>query len=143
MIDPTIAAAGARAAALFATKAVEGAGSKAGEALTAIVGRLVDLVRHKAKEDKALEGALIVVDDDPSDETRIGMLGKLLAKRAAADPVFARELLALVDEANAAGASHTVVQSVEDVSGGEVNMAGRDIYKAGHDQIFGHDPRRR
>ena len=105
MIDPTtIAAAGAAAATLFATKAVEGAGSKAGEALTAVVGKLVDLVRGKAKDDKALEGALIVVDDDSSDETAIQMLGKLLAKRSAADPAFARELLAFVAEANEAGA---------------------------------------
>jgi len=143
MIDTTIAAAGASAATLFASKAVEGAGSKAGEALTAIVGKVVDLVRHKAKHDKALEGALIVVDDDPSDATGIEMLGKLLAKRAATDPVFARELLALIDEANAAGASEIVAQRVRDVSGGEANMAGGNIYKAGHDQVFGHDPRKR
>jgi hypothetical protein len=60
------------------------------------------------------------------------MLGKVLAKRAAADPAFAHELLALIDEANAAGASEIVAQRVGDVSGGEVNMAGRDIYQAGY-----------
>jgi tetratricopeptide (TPR) repeat protein len=89
------------AAALLATKALEAVGGRVGEYAWAGMGRLTALVRSKLGGDRRAEAVLAEVEQHPDDQDRIRALGELLAGFADVDPVFHRELAALVTDARA------------------------------------------
>jgi hypothetical protein len=96
MFDPISAAAFA-VASVFASKALEGAGSQAGKAVTEAAGKLIAWLRRRGSEDPQTSAALVLLDSKPQDESRIAQLAEVIKTRAAGDPGFAAELLELVE----------------------------------------------
>ena len=97
MVDPITTAATA-AATVFASKAIEAAGTQAGKAVSESAGRLIAWLRRRGSEDPQTSAALVLLDAKPQDESRIAQLADVLKTQAVADPGFASELLALVKE---------------------------------------------
>jgi hypothetical protein len=129
MVDPiTAAAIAAGAFALFAGKALEGAGSDAGEALTSGAKRLVDWVRRRGNEDPETAAAVRQVEDAPGDKKRVMQLARAIEARSLSDQEFQRELIAHID---AAPEAMTLV-----LNGG--NYVGRVSGKAKVTQISGN-----
>src|SRR4029079_616459 len=118
MIDPTIAAAGAAAAAVFSTELLKSAGSAAGKAVADVAARVVDLVRRVASRDPETGAAATLVEAKPTDEVRVAQLGGMFAERASDDEGLRTELLALIAEAREAGALPEAGAHIRDVSGG-------------------------
>jgi hypothetical protein len=124
----TMAAAGA--AALFAKKVAEELGSQAGKSLSAAASRLVEWLRGKGGEDVETGAAMTMVQANPKDQTRIDLLGQVLADRAGKEPEFAEQLQRLVGEAEHAGDVQVTIGGAH-IHGGvsgkaRVNQAGRD-----------------
>jgi hypothetical protein len=136
VVDPTSAAAIA-AATLFASKAIEGAGSEAGKALTGAPGRLLDWIRRRGAEDPETGAALTLAQAKPEDQQRISQLAQVLEARAAADHGFAVELLDLVEATPEAKVLMSGAAYIGTV-GGHANVT-----QVGRDQInIGLDPKR-
>jgi hypothetical protein len=129
MIDPVTAAAiAAGAFALFAGKAVEGAGSDAGKALTGGAGRLIDWIRRRGSEDPETAAAVRSVEEAPGSKKRVKQLARAIEARALSDREFERELVAQVE---AAPEAMSIL-----MSGG--NYVGRASGKARVTQISGN-----
>lgn len=122
----------AGAAALFATKVVEEAGSQAAKGLSAAAGRLVAWLRGKGEEDTETGAAMTMVQAAPTDQARIDLLAQVLATRANADPAFAGELRELVGGAQQAGDVRLTIGGAHihgNVSGGTVTQVAGDQYQ--------------
>jgi hypothetical protein len=87
------------AAVLLGTKAFEAIGTKAGETTWAGMGRLVTLIRAKARGHQWAEATLAEIERGPADPDRMRALSEILATFAAQDRRFRRELAALITEA--------------------------------------------
>lgn len=124
-MDPTAAAAMA-AAALFAMKFVEGAASETGKQLVGTMGKIADRIHRLADGDPEAAAAATLVEADPSDEVRVGQLGKILAKRVATDHELGKDLTTLVAEAEQVGGQIVGGLHVGNVYGGTVVQVGRD-----------------
>jgi hypothetical protein len=85
--------------------------------LRPLVGALRD--RFSRADDQAGTTALERVEDAPDSPTRVRELAKLLDERAAGDPEFRGELLALVEQARTAGVK---VGSIIQVVVGDQNV---------------------
>jgi hypothetical protein len=122
----------AGAAALFATKVVEEAGSQTGKSLSAAAGRLVAWLRAKGREDTETGAAMTMVQAAPTDQARIDLLAQVLATRAVADPAFAGELRELIGGAEQAGDVRLTIGGAHvhgNVSGGTVIQVAGDQYQ--------------
>ena len=129
-MDPTTMA--AIAAGVFATKALEETGSQAGRELSAAAGRLVAWLRRSGAEDIETGAALTIVEADPGDQSRVDLLGKILAARVAADHHLEQQLQEHVTDVQQAGDIQLIVGGAHihgSVSGGTVTQVGRDQYR--------------
>jgi hypothetical protein len=127
----------AGAATLFATKAVEEAGSQTGKGLSAAAGRLVAWLRGKGREDPETGAAITMVQATPTDQARVDLLAQVLATRASRDPAFAGELRELVGGAQQAGDVRLTIGGVHihgNVSGGTVTQIAGDQYQLPSDR---------
>ncbi len=77
-------------------KAFEKSGEKLGEAVSAKIGQLLNLIREKFKAED-VEGKLTKAEEDPSEKNK-SRLEQELAAQMEDDEAFAKKLKALVDE---------------------------------------------
>jgi hypothetical protein len=72
-----------------------------------------------------------MVQAKPDDQTRVQLLGQILAARLEADPGLAEELRELVGQADKAGDTVTIggAHIQGNITGSTVNQAGRDQYQ--------------
>ena len=77
-------------------KAFEKSGEKLGEAISAKMGKLLNLIQDKFKAE-GIEGKLTKAEEDPSEKNK-SRLEQELAAQMEDDEVFAKKLKALVDE---------------------------------------------
>ncbi|MGW0208372.1 hypothetical protein ACWDZ8_22070 [Streptomyces sp. NPDC003233] len=113
----------ARAAAnLFATAMVRSAG---GELASSGVRRLVELVRAKLSDSEG-RAVLTLIDAEPSNDTRVRMLGDILTMRARSDAEFAEALARLLGERTSGTATVNAVESGI-TAGGDVTVRGRNF----------------
>jgi hypothetical protein len=94
----------AQAAAMrFARSAAAEPDGGRGEALPEASSSLVEWLRQLADRDPEVGAALTIVLAAPTDQTRIELLGNILAARSDADPTLAGQLRNLADSASQAG----------------------------------------
>jgi hypothetical protein len=77
-------------------KAFEKSGEKLGEAISAKIGQLLNLIQDKFKAE-GIEGKLTKAEEDPSEKNK-SRLEQELAAQMEDDEAFAKKLKALVDE---------------------------------------------
>jgi hypothetical protein len=87
----------------FARSAAEESDGGRGEALPEASSSLVEWLRQLADRDPEVGAALTIVLAAPTDQTRIELLGNILAARSDADPTLAGQLRNLADSASQAG----------------------------------------
>jgi hypothetical protein len=87
------------AATLLASRALDSFGGKAGESIWAGMARLARVVTRKVRGHPDVAAALDKLVAEPTDPDRIRDLGRGLARLAADDPVFGRELARLIADA--------------------------------------------
>jgi hypothetical protein len=87
----------------FARGAVGDSDGERGEALPEAASGLGEWLRQLAGGDPEVGAALTIVLAAPTDQTRVGLLGNVLAARSDADPALAGQLRSLVDSAPHAG----------------------------------------
>ena len=76
----------------FARSAVEKSNGISGEGMPEVTGSLVEWIRKLADTDPEVGAALTIVLAAPTDETRVELLGKIVAARLDADPALAGQL---------------------------------------------------
>ena len=114
------------AATLFANKALEEAGKKAGSSVSAAAGRLVTWLRRTGAAHREVCSALAAVEAAPEDAALVETLGTAVADQARGSDALAAELLALTEECRKAG-EVTMIGGTHvhgNVSGGKITQYG-------------------
>jgi hypothetical protein len=81
---------------ILLSKAFEKSGEKLGEAVSARIGQLLNIIREKFKAE-GIEGKLTKTQEDPSEKNK-SRLEQELSAQMEDDEAFAKKLKALVDE---------------------------------------------
>ncbi len=124
----SIAEAALLAATLFANKALEEAGKKAGSTVSAAAGRVVTWLRRTGAADPRVGSALAAVEAAPEDAAVIQTLGTVVVDHVRGDNAREAELLGLAEECRKAG-HVTMIGGTHvhgDVSGGTITQYGGD-----------------
>ena len=114
------------AAALFANKALEEAGKKAGSSVSAAAGRLVTWLRRTGAVHPEVGSALAAVEAAPKDAALVETLGTTIAAQVRGSDALAAELLALTEDCRKAG-EVTMIGGAHvhgDMSGGKITQYG-------------------
>lgn len=108
------------------------------DAAVPAIKRLYRALRARLRPGTYAGGQLDGVEERPDSESRQQALQAALAEELEADPAFAREVEALVAEAQAAGGVEITAEGSGAVAGRDVHQHGR--YVAGRDMHVGQEP---
>lgn len=133
-VDPVTGAA-LLSASLFARKALEQAGSAAGEALSTAAGRLVTWLRRIGSKNADVASALKMVETAPEDLARVELLGRIVADYVGGSDVLRQQLLALAEDCQSESNVTTFggAHIHGDISGGTITQYGGDHIELHHD----------
>jgi hypothetical protein len=107
----TIAAMASSMLAPYIAKGGEAFASEFGKSASQKIGDLSHLIKNRFKGDKDAEAILDLVEKNPQSKARVASLGEEINEKMMKDPDFARELSAMIEQAQETESGKIVINA--------------------------------